>query len=102
MVKLFRIVDWLDGCKSTNRLAKRTVCLALAQLHREGSDINDLVLRIHSSDVHREKEQINKRFYELIRIGNSWKKIIQLCANISQPSASSYSAVIWLLQNGST
>ncbi|KAF2788228.1 hypothetical protein K505DRAFT_112879 [Melanomma pulvis-pyrius CBS 109.77] len=112
----------LDRSKASNQLEKRTVCLAVAQLHREGSSIDPFVLQIYNCEVHQEKEptpeaekitekekkkKITTKFYELLRAGNSWKKIIQLCAKTAikdtqrKASALSYSGVIWSLGNGS-
>ncbi|KAF2253330.1 hypothetical protein BU26DRAFT_501529 [Trematosphaeria pertusa] len=104
--KLFRIADWLDRSQVVNQLAKRTICLTLAELHPKGSNVNDLLLRFQAgSKFHHEEEQrVTRKLYEFLRVGSKWKTIIQLCARRgnSWKESSTYSGAIWLLSNGST
>ncbi|CAI6336982.1 unnamed protein product [Periconia digitata] len=104
---LIHIADWLDHSLASNRLAKRIVCLAMADLHVKGRSVSNILPQIQGSGGEQKKKGVATKFYEYLRVGNGWKEIILLCAsaasskNRDEATRFSYSGIIWLLGNGS-
>jgi hypothetical protein len=102
-VRLFIVLERLNG--TTNQLQRRTVCVALAELHAKNTALDDLVSRIRNSSELTslgDDKEVKKRLSFLLLAGRKWKEIIQLCASIRNSGTDSeFSGVLWLLGNGS-
>jgi hypothetical protein len=102
-VRLFVILQRLSG--ATQRIQKRTSCVALADLHPKGTDLDSLMSRVRSypgiADTSSETD-VRTSLTNLIYNGRKWRKIIQLCATIhGSNKESDFSGAIWLLDKGS-
>jgi hypothetical protein len=105
-VRLVTILGRLNG--STHRIQKRTVRLALADLHKKNADLDDLVARIRNTPgtggLGNDKD-VKTKVTQDIYIGRKWRSIIQTCAKVwpeSSTEESKISGVLWLLDSGST
>ena len=109
IVRLYVAVERIDN-KSISRLVRRTLCLALAELHQKGTKIDDLVSRVYSSKKSETcyRDDIQKNFYRIFKAGAKWKRIIAICARTAtlngheKVSDRAFSGIVWLLDQGST
>ena len=108
IVRLYITVEQIDN-RSTNRLMKQTLCLALAKLHQKGTKIDDLVSQVYSSKKLETcyRDDIQKNFYCIFKAGAKWKCIIAICARTTtlnrheKISDHTFSDIVWLLDQGS-
>ncbi|KAL8909714.1 MAG: hypothetical protein Q9207_000023 [Kuettlingeria erythrocarpa] len=109
VVRLYVAVERIDKSNSTSKLVRRTLCLALTELHEKGTNIDDLVFRVYNSKELEtcDKDDIRNEFYGVFKVGAKWKYIIAVCARTAtmdryeNVSDRAFSGILWLLGKGS-
>ena len=83
IVRLYITVEQINN-RSTNRLMKQILCLALTELHQKGIKIDNLMSQIYNSKKLKTcyKNNIQKNFYHIFKTEIKWKHIIVICTRI--------------------
>ncbi len=109
LVRLYIAVERIDKSNSTIKLVRRTLCVALTELHEKRSNIDDVVSRVcNSKDFNgRKQDDVRKKFYDIFKAGAQWKQIMGICARAETPDQDEnvsdrvFSGILWLLGKGS-
>ncbi len=88
---------------------KRTLCVALTELHNRNTSVDDLVFRVcRSKDSYvRYGEDVRKKISENLKTGTKWKQIMEICARANTQNQDEkngsiwkFSGIVWLLDKG--
>ncbi len=108
LVNLYIAVERIDRSNNTIKLVRRTLCVALTELHGKGTGVDDVVSRVCSSKDSRGRKQddVRRKFYNIFKAGAKWKQIMEICARAETQdqdenvSDRGFSGILWLLGKG--
>ncbi len=94
--------------RNTTILMKRTLCVALTELHSKRTSVVDLVSRVcRNKDLYgRSEEDVRKISYENLKTGAKWEQIMGICARANTQNQDEngsnwdFSGILWLFGKG--